>query len=432
MEIYSIFARQILDSRGNPTVETDIILSSGIMGRAAVPSGASTGSNEALELRDGDKSRYGGKSVEHAVENVNTVIAEALEGLDASDQKLIDATLLELDGTKNKSQLGANAILSVSLAVAKAVANAKDMTLFQYLQDIAGIEECTLPTPMINIINGGQHAANSTDIQEFMIMPVGAPDFTEAVRMGAEIFQALGKVLKEEGYGTTVGDEGGYAPQVREGNKEALDLIKRAIESAGYVLGNDVVLALDVAASELYSDGSYTLETEKRTLSSDEMVDWLVELTEKYPIASIEDGLDENDWKAWTKLTERIGDKVQIVGDDLLVTNVDYLERGIKEKAANSILIKLNQIGTLSETIDAIKMAHEAGWTAISSHRSGETEDTTIAHLAVGLNTGQIKTGSMSRTDRIAKYNELLRIEEELGELATYAGKDALKQRGSK
>lgn len=432
MEIYSIFARQILDSRGNPTVETDIILSNGVMGRAAVPSGASTGSNEALELRDGDKSRYEGKSVEKAVDNVNVKIAEALEGQDASDQKLIDTILLDLDGTANKSSLGANAILSVSLAVAKAVANAKDMTLFQYLQDIAGVENVTLPTPMINIINGGQHAANSTDIQEFMIMPIGAPDFPEAIRMGAEIFHSLGKVLKSEGYGTTVGDEGGYAPKVLRGNEEALDLIKQAVESAGYKLGEDIVLALDVAASELYSEGKYHLETEKRSLTSDEMVDWLIELTEKYPIASIEDGLDENDWAAWTKLTERIGDKVQIVGDDLFVTNIEYLQRGIDEKAANSILIKLNQIGTLSETIDAIKMAHEAGWTAVSSHRSGETEDTTIAHLAVGLNTGQIKTGSMSRTDRIAKYNELLRIEEEIGDSAVYAGKGALKQGGGK
>jgi enolase len=426
MEIARIHARQIIDSRGNPTVEADVILKDGTLGRAAVPSGASTGSNEAVELRDGDAA-FGGKSVMKAVNNVNGAIAQALAGMDASDQRTIDQKMLELDGTKNKGNLGANAILAVSLAAAKAAAQSQGQPLYSYFRGLAHENgDFSLPVPMMNIINGGKHAAGSTDIQEFMIMPVGAETFSEAIQMGAEIFHALAKVLKEKGYGTTVGDEGGYAPHVKNGNAEALELISLAVDKAGYKLGDDVVLALDVAASELYEDGKYQLATENRSLTSDEMVDWLVELAEKYPIISIEDGLAEDDWEAWDKLTARIGDKIQIVGDDLLVTNVDFLKRGIDEKAANAILVKLNQIGTLSETIDAVQMAHAADWHAVISHRSGETEDTTIAHLVVGLATGQIKTGSMSRTDRVAKYNELLRIEEELGESARYAGRGAL------
>jgi enolase len=426
MEIARIHARQIIDSRGNPTVEADVVLKDGTLGRAAVPSGASTGSNEAVELRDGDTA-FGGKSVMKAVENVNGVIANALIGMDASDQRTLDEKLIAIDGTPNKGTLGANAILAVSLAAAKAAALSRDMPLYGYFRHLAGNNgDFQLPVPMMNIINGGKHAAGSTDIQEFMIMPVGAATFSKAIQMGAEIFHALARVLKEKGYGTTVGDEGGYAPHVKNGNAEALELISLAVEKAGYTLGDDVVLALDVAASELYEDGEYHLATENRSLTSDEMVDWLIELAEKYPIASIEDGLAEDDWQAWDTLTKRAGDKLQIVGDDLLVTNVSFLKRGIEEKAANAILIKLNQIGTLSETIDAVKMAHEAGWRAVISHRSGETEDTTIADLVVGLATGQIKTGSMSRTDRVAKYNQLLRIEEELGEQARYAGRDAL------
>lgn len=426
MDIARIHARQIIDSRGNPTVEADVILADGTLGRAAVPSGASTGSNEAVELRDGGKD-FGGKAVMNAVANVSTTIAEALIGLDATDQRMIDRKLIDLDGTPNKGSLGANAILAVSLAVAKAAATSQKTPLYKYFRNLSPeSSSLSLPVPMMNIINGGKHAAGSTDIQEFMIMPVGAATFTDAIRMGAEIFHALAKVLKEKGYGTTVGDEGGYAPHVKNGNAEALELISIAVDKAGYKLGEDVVLALDVAASELYENGKYTLATENRSLTSDEMVDWLVELASKYPIASIEDGLAEDDWTAWAKLTERLGETVQVVGDDLLVTNVSFLKRGITEKAANSILIKLNQIGTLSETIDAVKMAHDAGWTAVISHRSGETEDTTIAHLVVGLATGQIKTGSMSRTDRVAKYNELLRIEEELAAGAVYAGQNAL------
>lgn len=426
MEITAIRARQIIDSRGNPTVEADVLLSDGTLGRAAVPSGASTGSNEAVELRDGDKALFGGKSVQQAVTNVTTLIAELLVGKNANDQRAIDEAMIELDGTPNKGRLGANAILAVSLATAKAAAMAQGKPLYEYFKEISGSSRLSLPVPMMNIINGGKHAAGSTDIQEFMIMPVGAPTFSEAIRMGTEIFHSLAKVLKEKGYGTTVGDEGGYAPHVQQGNAEALELISLAVERAGYALGADVVLALDVAASELYADGTYHLATEGRDLTSDEMIDWLVNLTEKYPIVSIEDGLDEADWEGWTKLTARIGDKVQIVGDDLLVTNVQFLRRGIEEKAANAILIKLNQIGTLSETIDAVNMAHEAGWRAVISHRSGETEDTTIADLVVGLATGQIKTGSLSRTDRVAKYNQLLRVEEALGDNAAFPGKEAL------
>jgi enolase len=426
MDIKSIHGRQILDSRGNPTVEAEVVLKNGIMGRAAVPSGASTGSNEAVELRDNDPKQYGGKGVSQAVAHVNNEIAQALKGYYVSDQRKIDQKLIDLDGTANKDKLGANALLAVSLAVAKATALARNIPLYRYFQTLLETHpEPLLPTPMMNIINGGKHAANSTDIQEFMIMPVGAATFSEAIRMGTEIFHALGKVLKEKGYGTTVGDEGGYAPHVKNGNQEALELIAQAVAKAGYNLGDDVVLALDVAASELYENDAYRLVTENRSLSSAEMVEWLLGLTEKYPIVSIEDGLDEQDWSSWTELNKRIGDKVQIVGDDLLVTNVSFLKRGIEEKAANAILIKLNQIGTLSETIDAVATAHKAGWRAIISHRSGETEDTTIAHLAVGLATGQIKTGSLSRTDRVAKYNELLRIEEELGKDALYAGSEA-------
>lgn len=426
MEITSIRARQIIDSRGNPTVEADVLLADGTLGRAAVPSGASTGSNEAVELRDGGDA-FGGKAVMKAVGNVNETIAQALVGKDASDQRGIDQAMIELDGTPNKGKLGANAILAVSLAVAKAAAQSQKLALYEYFRSLAPkSDKLLLPVPMMNIINGGKHAAGSTDIQEFMVMPVGAATFSDAIRMGAEIFHALAKVLKDNGYGTTVGDEGGYAPRVKNGNAEALELISQAVAKAGYKLGDDVVLALDVAASELYADGKYTLATENRSLTSDEMVDWLVELSQKYPIASIEDGLAEDDWEAWAKLTERLGDKVQIVGDDLLVTNVSFLKRGIEEKSANAILVKLNQIGTLSETIDAVTMAHDANWHAVISHRSGETEDTTIAHLVVGLATGQIKTGSMSRTDRVAKYNELLRIEEQLGDGAEYAGRKAL------
>ena len=425
MNIINIHARQILDSRGNPTVEADVILENGILGRAAVPSGASTGSYEAIELRDGGAA-YGGKAVTNAVTNVNEEIREALIGHDVFDQSGIDQTMIALDGTANKARLGANAILAVSLAVAKAAALAKNIPLFQYVAELAGNTTFSLPLPMMNIINGGKHASNSTDIQEFMIMPVGAATFSNGLRVGAEIFQALGKVLHDRGYGTTVGDEGGYAPAVKNGNAEALELIQVAVEKAGYTLGTDVVLALDVASTELIEDGKYVLTTENRTLTSEEMASFYSELAERFPIVSIEDGLGEDDWTGWQQLTSAIGDSTQLVGDDLFVTNTEFLQRGITENAANSILIKVNQIGSLSETIAAVKMAHDAGWTAVMSHRSGETEDTTIAHLAVGLNTGQIKTGSLSRTDRVAKYNELLRIEEQLGEHAVYTGRGAL------
>lgn len=426
MKIQSITARQILDSRGNPTVEADVILTNGMLGRAAVPSGASTGTHEAVELRDNNPKLYNGKSVLKAVENVKTIIAKKLVGMDAKEQKNIDQTMIELDGTENKSHLGANAILAVSLACAKATALEQNIPLFEYFGTLINSQTFSLPTPMMNIINGGKHAAGSTDIQEFMIMPVGAPTFSDALRMGAEVFHALGKVLKDKGYGTTVGDEGGYAPHVKEGNKEALDLITIAVQKAGYALGKDIVLALDVAASELYQDGKYHFLTEDKVLSTEDMVDWLVDLTKQYPIASIEDGLDQEDWNGWKLFTSSVGNHVQIVGDDLLVTNISFLEKGIKEQAANAILIKLNQIGTLTETIAAIEMAKKHTWHSIISHRSGETEDTTISHLVVGMNTGQIKTGSLCRTDRVAKYNELLRIEEILGTKAIYAGKSAL------
>ncbi len=415
MKITDIKARQIIDSRGNPTVEADVILEDGTLGRAAVPSGASTGSNEALELRDGDKSVYLGKGVLKAVQNVNEIIKPALLGKDADDQRGADNIMLALDGTETKSKLGANAILAVSMAVAKAAAISKKIPLYVHLKNISGsTRDFSLPMPMINIVNGGQHAANSTDIQEFMIQPIGGRDFAHRMQMSAEIFHNLKKVITEAGYGTTVGDEGGFAPSVKGGNAEALELVSKAIEKAGYKLGTDVVFALDVAASEFYKDGQYHLETEGKVLSSEEFVNWLVDLTEKYPIKSIEDGLAESDWEGWKMLTAKIGDKLQLVGDDLFVTNTKFLKRGIDEKAGNAILVKVNQIGTLSETFDAVKMAQDAGFNAIISHRSGETEDTTISHLVVGLGTGQIKTGSMCRTDRTAKYNELLRISEEL------------------
>lgn len=424
MKIISVRARKILDSRGNPTVEADVIVDDGVLGRAAVPSGASTGTHEAVELRDEDTTKFGGKGVLKAVANVNEIIAPALIGKDASAQEKLDQFMIGLDGTPNKGKLGANAILAVSLAAAKAAALANEQSLHSYLRELSGTQlPETLPVPMINIINGGAHTDwQSTDIQEFMIMPVGAQSFSHAVQMGAEIFHVLAKVLQKAGYPTTVGDEGGFAPAVKAGNEEALELISEAVGQAGYTLGKDVVLALDVAASEFSKDGRYHLAKEGKNLTSEEMIGWLEELAKKYPLFSIEDGLSEEDWPAWKQLTEQMGSGMQLVGDDLLVTNIKFLERGIQEKAANAILIKLNQIGTLTETIQAIQMAHQNNWKAIVSHRSGETEDTTIAHLVVGLATGQIKTGSMSRTDRVAKYNELLRIEEELGSKAMYAG----------
>lgn len=429
MQIKNIHARQILDSRGNPTVEADVTLENGMMGRAAVPSGASTGTHEALELRDQDKSMYGGKSVLKAVENVNTKIAEALIGQDVEEQEKIDQIMIDLDGTPTKSNLGANAILAASLACAKAAALSQNRQLFEYIAYLTGnIGNYLLPLPMMNIINGGKHGGWAADLQEFMVFPVGAGTFSEAIQMGAEVFQALGKVLHDHGYSTAVGDEGGFAPAFKNGNNEPFDLISEAIEKAGYKVGEDFVFGIDGAASEFYEDGKYNLKVEGKSFTTDEMVDWIVSLTEKYPIVSLEDCLDQEDWDGWQKLTEKIGDHVQIVGDDLLVTNVKFLEKGIDQKAANAILIKVNQIGTLTETIAAVKMAENANWKAIISHRSGETEDTTIAHLVVGLSTGQIKTGSLSRTDRVAKYNELLRIEEFLGDNAKFAGRDALKK----
>ena len=409
--IQSIKARQILDSRGNPTVEADVILEDGTLGRAAVPSGASTGSGEALELRDGTE-HWGGKSVYQAVNNVNEIVAPALHGKDASDQKALDEAMFALDGTDNKSKLGANAILSVSLAAAKAVANAKKQPLWRYVADMTSSTP-NLPLPMMNVMNGGAHAAFATDIQEFMIICKGADTIEKALQMGTDVFHALSKVLKSKEYPTTVGDEGGFAPRVKNGNREPLELLSEAIELAGYTLGTDIVFALDAAASEFYENGKYQLKCENRELTSEEMVDWLSSLTEEFPIVSIEDGLAEDDWQGWKLLREKIGDKVQLVGDDLLVTNTTLLKRGIEENAANAILIKPNQIGSLTETIEAVKMAQDAGWNTVMSHRSGETEDVTISHLAVGLGCGQIKTGSLSRTDRVAKYNELLRISED-------------------
>lgn len=426
MNITAVKARQILDSRGNPTIEVDVILENGTMGRAAVPSGASTGTHEAIELRDGDKNEYFGKGVTKAITNVNGEIAEKIMGMDALAQVEVDEAMIRLDETENKSRLGANAILAVSLATAKAAALSQGMPLYAYFGKLAGNDQFRLPLPMMNIINGGAHADFATDIQEFMIMPKGAKSFSTAVRMGAEVFQALKKVLKDKGYETTVGDEGGFAPRVKNGNEEALELISEAVTAAKYKLGEDIVLALDVASSEFYENGTYTLKREGVSKSSEEMVTWLGGLSGQFPIVSIEDGLAESDWEGWVKLTEKLGATTQLVGDDLLVTNTKFLAAAITKKAGNAILIKVNQIGSLTETIAAVKMAQAAGWKAIISHRSGETEDTTIADLVVGLGTGQIKTGSLSRTDRVAKYNQLLRIEEELGSGAIFAGRDAL------
>ena len=408
--ISSITARQILDSRGNPTVEADVVLRDGTLGRAAVPSGASTGAGEALELRDSG-SGWGGKSVYQAIRNVNEIIAPALAGKDASDQTALDNAMLALDGTDNKSKLGANAILSVSLAAAKAAANAKKQPLWRYVADMTG-KSPSLPLPMMNVMNGGAHAAFATDIQEFMIICKSAKTFEETLKMGTEIFHALAKILKNHDYPTTVGDEGGYAPRVHNGNREPLTLLSEAITSTGYTLGSDVVFAMDAASSEFYQDGRYELKCEGKSLSSEEMIDWLEALVNEFPIVSIEDGLAENDWSGWQQLRARIGDRIQLVGDDLLVTNTSLVQKAIDEHAANALLVKPNQIGSLTETIQAVSMAQDAGWNTVMSHRSGETEDTTISHLAVGLGCGQIKTGSLSRTDRIAKYNELLRIAE--------------------
>ncbi len=421
IEITYVIARQILDSRGNPTVEAEVYCEDGNAGRAAVPSGASTGVHEALELRDGDKDRYNGKGVTQAVDNINTILAEALIGWDVLDQKGIDEAMLRLDGTPNKSKLGANAILGVSLATAKAAANALGLPLYRY---IGGVYAHMLPVPMMNILNGGKHAVDGPDLQEFMVMPVGAPTFSEALRWGAETYHTLKKVLKSKGYGVGVGDEGGFAPSLKT-NEEAIEVILEAVQKAGYEPGKDIWIAMDPAAAEIYEDGKYNLKKEGRVLSSEEMVDFYTDWVEKYPIISIEDGLDEDDWDGFKLMTERLGDKLQIVGDDLLVTNTERIARGIEEGAANSVLIKLNQIGSLTETIAAVRMAHKHGWTAVTSHRSGETEDATIADLAVALNTGQIKTGAPCRSDRVAKYNQLLRIEEDLGDEGIYAGMDA-------
>lgn len=423
--IEEIVAREILDSRGNPTVEVDVLLDDGSFGRAAVPSGASTGTHEALELRDGDKHRYGGKGVLKAVQNVNTTIAEELVGWDAREQEAIDALLIGLDGTPTKSNLGANAILGVSLAVAKAAAESLHLPLYRY---IGGVHARTLPVPLMNILNGGTHTNwQSTDLQEFMIAPTGAESFAEALRWGAEIYQSLKKVLKDKGYSTNVGDEGGFAPALKS-NVEAIEVILTAIEKAGYKAGEQVFICLDPAASELYADGKYHLRKEGRILNGEQMIEFYAEWVKKYPILSIEDGLAEDDWDAWVLMTKKLGDKIQIVGDDLFVTNVERLKKGLELGAANSILIKLNQIGTLSETLRAIELAHRAGWTTVVSHRSGETEDTTIADLVVATNAGQIKTGAPARSERVAKYNQLLRIEEELGEAAEYAGLRAFKR----
>jgi len=421
--IVDVYARQILDSRGNPTVEVDVTLEDGSMGRAAVPSGASTGAHEAVELRDGDKSRWGGKGVSKAVQAVNGEIAETVAGLEAEDQVALDRALITLDGTENKGRLGANAILGVSLATAKAAADAVGLPLYRY---VGGVDANLLPTPMMNILNGGVHADNGIDFQEFMVMPVGAPDFSEALRCGAEIFHALKSGLHQAGFSTAVGDEGGFAPAINSA-REALDYIEKAVSAAGYKLGGDVLLAMDPAASEFFRDGRYELKGEGKSLSPAEMADYYVALASDYPIASIEDGLAEDDWAGWKAITEKLGNRIQLVGDDLFVTNVKRLEKGIEDGIANSILIKVNQIGSLTETIDTVKLAQSSAYTTVMSHRSGETEDSTIADLAVALSCGQIKTGSLSRSDRIAKYNQLLRIEEELGETARYAGRTALK-----
>ncbi len=419
--IVDIVGREILDSRGNPTVECDVLLESGTMGRAAVPSGASTGSREAIELRDGDKSRYGGKGVLKAVEYINTEISEAVLGLDASEQAFLDKTLIDLDGTENKSRLGANAMLAVSMAVARAAAEESGLPLYRYFGGMGGM---SMPVPMMNVVNGGAHANNNLDLQEFMIIPVGAPSFREALRYGAEVFHALKKILHDKGMSVAVGDEGGFAPNVAS-HEAAIQMILEAISAAGFVAGEQIALGLDCAASEFYKDGKYVLAGEGLSLSGEEWINMMATWVDKYPIISIEDGMSEGDWDGWKLLTERLGKKVQIVGDDLFVTNTKILKEGIDKGIANSILIKINQIGTLTETFAAIEMAKRAGYTAVISHRSGETEDSTIADIAVGTNAMQIKTGSLSRSDRMAKYNQLLRIEEDLGDIASYPGRAA-------
>ena len=419
--IVDIVGREVLDSRGNPTVECDVLLESGVMGRASVPSGASTGSREAIELRDGDTSRYLGKGVLKAVEHINTEISEAVLGLDASEQAFLDKTLIDLDGTDNKSRLGANATLAVSMAVARAAAEEAGLPLYRYF---GGMNGCQLPVPMMNVINGGAHANNNLDLQEFMIIPVGAPNFREAIRYGAEIFHALKKIIHDKGMSVAVGDEGGFAPNV-PGHEAAIQMILDAISAAGYTAGEQIAIGLDCASSEFYKDGQYHLEGEGLVLDANAWSDMLATWVDKYPIISIEDGMAEGDWDGWKMLTDKLGQKVQLVGDDLFVTNTKILKEGIDKGIANSILIKINQIGTLTETFAAIEMAKRAGYTAVISHRSGETEDSTIADIAVGLNAGQIKTGSMSRSDRMAKYNQLLRIEEDLGDVAVYPGREA-------
>jgi len=427
--IAGIQGREILDSRGNPTIEVEVFLDSGAMGRAAVPSGASTGEHEAVELRDGDGKRYLGKGVQNAVDNVNGPISRELLGVDAMDQREVDRTMIQLDGTRNKSKLGANAILGVSMATARAAAEAVGLPLYRY---IGGVNAHTLPVPMMNILNGGSHADNNVDVQEFMVMPAGLPSFKEALRCGTEIFHALKKVLKAKGLNTAVGDEGGFAPNLAS-NEEAIEVILQSIKDAGYVAGKDVWIAIDAAASEFHKDGRYVMEAEAQPDKSPKaMVEFWADLAAKYPIISIEDGLDENDWDHWSELTQRVGGKVQLVGDDLFVTNTEYLSRGIREGVANSILVKVNQIGTITETLEACQMAHRAGYTTVLSHRSGETEDTTIADIAVAVNAGQIKTGSASRSDRIAKYNQLLRIEEQLGDDAYFPGMNAFYNIGKK
>lgn len=429
-KIVRIIGREIMDSRGNPTTEADVWLDDGSMGRAAAPSGASTGSREALELRDKDAGRYLGKGVLNAVKHINTVISEGLQGMDATNQRAIDDTMLKLDGTENKEQLGANAILAVSLAVAKAAAQSKKMSLFRYIAEINGTANTfSMPLPMMNILNGGEHADNNVDIQEFMIQPVGAESFTEGLRMGAEIFHALKAVLKNRGLSTAVGDEGGFAPDLAS-NEEALQVIVEAVKNAGYEMGTDITLALDCAASEFYRGGKYHLSGEGKSFTAAEFTDYLAELCDRYPIVSIEDGLDESDWEGWKILSDRLGERVQLVGDDLFVTNTRILKQGIDQGVANSILIKFNQIGSLTETLDAISMANKAGYTAVISHRSGETEDATIADLAVGTAAGQIKTGSLCRSDRVAKYNQLLRIEQELDGNVAYRGLTEVKSAG--
>ena len=422
-KIIDVRAREVLDSRGNPTIEADVILASGVIGSAMVPSGASTGEREAIELRDGDKARYLGKGVLNAVKNVQTELRDAVIGLDADDQSALDEKMIALDGTESKSRLGANALLAISMAAARAAANAKKQPLYRSLNTSG---EFILPVPMMNIINGGSHADNSVDLQEFMILPVGAPNFREAIRYGAEVFHNLAKVLKSKGLATTVGDEGGFAPNLSS-NEEAIEVILQAIELAGYKAGEDIYLGLDAAASEYYSDDIYNLASENKKYNSAQMADFFVDWVNRYPIISIEDGFDENDWDGWKLMTEKLGNRIQLVGDDLFVTNPKILQQGISKNIANSILIKVNQIGTLTETFAAVTMAHQANYTAVMSHRSGETEDTTIADLAVATRTGQIKTGSLSRSDRIAKYNRLMKIEEGLGDLAVYAGRSAFR-----